>query len=74
MKTVLLVLAVSCLRAAEFRAGAYGAKGDGKTVDTVAIQKAIDAVAKSGGTVAFKPGVYLTGAIFLKSGTRTAHG
>jgi polygalacturonase len=70
MKTVLLVLAVSCLRAAEFYAGAYGAKGDGKTVDTAAIQKAIDAAAKSGGTVAFKPGVYLTGAIFLKSGTR----
>ncbi len=46
------------------------AKGDGKTLDTAAIQKAIDAAAKSGGTVAFKPGVYLTGSIFLKSGTR----
>jgi polygalacturonase len=54
---------------AEFRVADYGAKGDGKTVDTAAIQKTIDAAAKSGGTIVLKPGVYLTGALFLKSGT-----
>jgi polygalacturonase len=57
---------------AEFRAVDYGAKGDSATLNTAAIQKAIDAAAaaKSGdGTVVFQPGVYLTGALFLKSGT-----
>jgi polygalacturonase len=52
-----------------FLANDYGAKGDGSTLDTVSIQKTIDAAAKSGGTVTFKPGNYLTGSLFLKSGT-----
>jgi polygalacturonase len=46
---------------------AAGAVGDGKTKDTLAIQKAIDACG-DGGTVAFKPGTYLTGPIEVKSG------
>ncbi|HTX37884.1 MAG TPA: glycoside hydrolase family 28 protein [Bryobacteraceae bacterium] len=62
-------LAAPAARTAEFRATDYGARGDGKTVDTAAIQKTIDAAAKAGhGTVVFRPGVYLTGALFLKSG------
>ena len=56
------------VRAAAFDAAAYGAKGDGTTVNTAAIQKAIDAAAKAGnGVVVFQPGVYLSGALFLKS-------
>src|SRR4051794_6153887 len=43
------------------------APGDGTTNTTKAIQKAIDECAKSGGTVSFKPGEYVTGALFLKS-------
>ncbi len=55
---------------AEFQATHYGAKPDGTTLNTRAIQKAIDQAAQAGGTVTFKPGVYLTGALFLKSGVR----
>jgi hypothetical protein len=47
----------------------YGAKGDGTTLETAAIQKALDAAGKSGGTITLKPGTYLTGSLFLKSGT-----
>jgi polygalacturonase len=69
MRVLCALLTLCAVHAAEFRAGAYGAKGDGKTVDTASIQKAIDAAAKARGTVVFAPGVYLTGSLFLKSGT-----
>jgi polygalacturonase len=63
-----LCMAPAQLRAAAFDVAAYGAKGDGKAVDTAAIQRSIDAAAKAGnGVVVFKPGVYLSGALFLKS-------
>src|SRR3984957_2840554 len=55
--------------AKNYLANDSGAKGDGSTLDTVAIQKTIDAAAKSGGTVTLRPGNYLTGSLFLKSGT-----
>lgn len=50
-------------------ANAFGARGNGTTLETAAIQKALDAAATSGGTVTFKPGTYLTGSLFVKSGT-----
>jgi polygalacturonase len=46
----------------------YGATGDGKTLDTDAVNRAIDAAAAAGGgTVVFPPGVYLCFSIRLKS-------
>ncbi len=54
-----------------FTVNDYGAVNDGQTLCTPNIQAAIDAcAARGGGTVWFKPGTYVTGAVFLKSGVR----
>jgi polygalacturonase len=46
----------------------FGAVGDGKTLNTEAIQKAIDACAESGGgTVFFPAGSFLSGSLYLRS-------
>jgi polygalacturonase len=46
----------------------YGAKGDGKTVDSPAINSAIEAAAENGGgTIYFPAGDYLSGSIRLRS-------
>jgi len=48
----------------------FGAVGDGKTVETAAIQKALDTAASSGGgEVVIPAGHYLTGSLELKSHT-----
>ena len=68
----LLFSTFTSAHAADFSVAKYGAKGDGKALDTAAIQQTIDAAAqvsgKSGGTVTFPAGTYLTGSIFVKSG------
>ena len=52
----------------EFNVLNYGAKPDGDIVCTSSIQNAIDkASTDGGGIVLFSKGIYLTGAIFLKS-------
>ena len=45
----------------------YNAVGDGKTLDTAAIQKAIDDAAYTGGTVLVKDGTFFSGELFLRS-------
>lgn len=73
MRTLFLFL-VSCsaLAAADFapvyNIRTFGAKGDRNTMDTPAIQKAIDTCNKEGGGVVYFPaGNFLSGTLFLKS-------
>jgi polygalacturonase len=55
--------------AGTFDVKTFGATGGGKTLDTAAINKAIDAAhAAGGGTVLFPAGDYLSHSIHLKSG------
>ena len=71
-----LVLGACCMQARTAIAAApgvfdvrdYGATGDGKTLDTAAINRAIAACsAASSGQVRFPPGKYLSGTVHLKS-------
>jgi polygalacturonase len=51
-----------------FNTASYGVRSDTNTISTTAIQKAIDdCAAKGGGVVIFKPGIYVTGSVFIKS-------
>jgi len=54
--------------AAQFNVRDYGAKGDGRTLDSPAINAAIEAAAgQGGGQVVLPAGTYLSGSIRLKS-------
>ena len=56
------------LSARVFDVREFGAQGDGKTLDTAAIQKALDECGKAGGgIVRFPAGTYLSQPIFLHS-------
>jgi polygalacturonase len=71
MKTaaaILLSLALP-LGAATFNVRDFGATGDGKTFDTAAIQKALDACMTAGGTVEFPAGNYLSKPLILHTKT-----
>lgn len=48
----------------------FGARGDGRSDDTKAIQRCIDAAARSGGgVIVLDRGVYVSGALFFRPGT-----
>jgi polygalacturonase len=53
-------------RSGVFDVGRFGATGDGKTIDSAAINRAIEEAASSGGTVYFPAGNYLCHSIHLK--------
>ena len=67
----LIVLLATHLQAADsntFNVRTYGAVGDGKNLDSPAINKAINAAAEAGGGTVFVPaGTYLSGSIRMKS-------
>ena len=73
MKKTILTLALCaataiCSFATDYYAADFGAKADGKTLNSASIQAAIDfASANGGGRVVFTPGQYVTGTIYLKS-------
>lgn len=62
----MLGLIYACKREENFDISKYGAKGDGKTMNTEAIQEAIDQCGETGGTVIVPEGTYLTGSIRLR--------
>lgn len=66
-----LLLFAPCLWAqAALNIRDFGAKGDGRTLDSPAINTAIDSCSRSGGgTVVIPAGTYLCGSIRLKSHT-----
>jgi hypothetical protein len=71
LRRSLLLLCTICLvavlHAKDIDVTKYGAKGDGVTLNNIAIQKAIDDCSKTGGgKVSFPAGKYLSGTIVLK--------
>ncbi|MBN1783151.1 right-handed parallel beta-helix repeat-containing protein [bacterium] len=73
MRRILLLFMISIaalLPAAQYNVKDFGAAGDGKTIDSPAINNAINAAAEAGGgTVIFPAGTYLSFTIRLKSHT-----
>lgn len=71
LKLLTLIFALFCflrVSAEEYKASVFGIKSNGTTLNTTAIQKAIDYIhEKGGGTLVFYVGRYLTGNIQLKS-------
>ena len=66
---VAAMFASCAIHARDFDIRDYGANGDGKTLNTVAVQKAIDECsAVGGGRVIVEGGTYVIGTIHLKSG------
>jgi hypothetical protein len=69
VKLVLVILSVfvPAILFAQYNVKSFGAKGDGLTLDTRAIQNAIDKASQNkGGVVSVPPGIYKIGSLILK--------
>ena len=62
------IVAALLLLTPVFDVRTFGAKGDGKTMDTAAVQAALDAAARKGGRVTLANGRFLCGTLDLRSG------
>ena len=66
--TAIFFLLMAQISAKDYYATDFGAKADGKTINTRTIQRAIDYVNENGGgRLVFQIGNYVTGSIYLKS-------
>ncbi len=66
---IFLCCFVLSIRAQDYNIRNFGAIDDGKTINTKAIQAAIDQAAAKGGKVIIPAGVFLSGTLYLKNGT-----
>lgn len=66
--TTVCLFVVATAQAADVDVTDFDARGDGQTLNTKAIQQAIDKAAEDGGRVIVPSGVFKTGALFLKEG------
>ena len=64
---LLLIFATQIATAITLNVRDFGAKGDGKTLDTKAIQAAVDNCTLKGGKVILADGDFLSGTIYLKN-------
>lgn len=58
---------IPCGKVYNVKEAPYNAKGDGTTLDTEAIQRALDDAAYTGGTVLIENGTFLSGELMLRS-------
>jgi polygalacturonase len=70
MVAMLFVLNSNASEGPPVDARAHGAKGDGVTLDTTALQAGLDAAAREGRTFLLRQGTFLTGTLRLPSKTR----
>ncbi|MFA9389612.1 MAG: glycoside hydrolase family 28 protein [Prolixibacteraceae bacterium] len=67
LTTILAIVLVLSIQAKEYNVLDFGAKGDSSTINTKAIQAAIDACSETKGKLVFPSGNYISGTVFIKS-------
>ncbi len=66
--SILFIALAPHIQARDYNVDDFGAKPDGKTINTRTLQRAIDYVSENGGgRLVFQVGNYVTGSIYLKS-------